>query len=333
MRKPLFIAALGTLLVAQASALDFNLIYDANINAQALQGFKDASAMWSKKFSDKVTVNLNIGFASLGSGILGQTSSTENTYSYSSYRNGLLADKKSAVDTIATTNLPGGSSYGFTINSTANSGGANHAASSSTIRLTSANAKAAGIFAGNLGASDGSITFSSNFSFDFDRSNGITAGQFDFVGIAAHEIGHALGFVSGLDVLDYYGNGTYSDAAFDPWHYGLDLFRFRNYGGTYSRSFSTGNVSTYFSLDGGTTLGPRFSTGTYRGDGWQASHWKDNLGIGIMDPTADYGELLNITQNDLDAFDAIGWDTVPEPTTMVALGLGIAGIAARRRRK
>ena len=38
----------------------------------------------------------------------------------------------------------------------------------------------------------------------------------------------------------------------------------------------------YFSLDGGVTAGPLFSTGRNFGDGQQASHWKDSLGIGIM---------------------------------------------------
>lgn len=49
---------------------------------------------------------------------------------------------------------------------------------------------------------DGSITFNSKRTFDFDPSNGITAGQFDFVGTATHEIGHVLGFISGVDILD-----------------------------------------------------------------------------------------------------------------------------------
>ncbi|MBK7264236.1 MAG: hypothetical protein IPI03_21390 [Rubrivivax sp.] len=48
---------------------------------------------------------------------------------------------------------------------------------------------------------DAFVQFNSNYAFDHDRSNGIGSGQFDFVGIAAHEIGHALGFVSGVDVL------------------------------------------------------------------------------------------------------------------------------------
>ena len=50
-----------------------------------------------------------------------------------------------------------------------------------------------------------SRTFSSAFSFDFNPDDGVTAGQMDFIGVAIHEIGHALGFISGVDTYDYYG--------------------------------------------------------------------------------------------------------------------------------
>jgi hypothetical protein len=89
----------------------------------------------------------------------------------------------------------------------------------------------------------------------------------------------------------------------------------------------------YFSIDGGATLGPQFATGLNFGDGRQASHWKDGLGIGIMDPTAAPGELLAISQNDILALDTIGWDVaVPEPGTIVLLAGGFAAILVRRRR-
>ena len=88
-----------------------------------------------------------------------------------------------------------------------------------------------------------------------------------------------------------------------------------------------------------TNLGPTFSTGTTFGDGRQASHWKDNLGIGIMDPTAGTGELLAISAADIQAFDVIGWTkaqaaAVPEPGTwaMMMVGFGLVGGALRRRR-
>src|SRR4029079_2080081 len=99
----------------------------------------------------------------------------------------------------------------------------------------------------------------------------------------------ALGFTSGVDVLDANSSGpTYLPETTFSLSVG-DLFRYS----TESRGYGLGCVDfcadtrdKYFSIDGGTTKLYSYSTGLTKGDGRQASHWKDNLGIGIMDPTA-----------------------------------------------
>jgi len=48
------------------------------------------------------------------------------------------------------------------------------------------------------------MTFNSEFNFDYDSSDGITAGYYDFETVALHEIGHVLGFVSVVDAIDYF---------------------------------------------------------------------------------------------------------------------------------
>ena len=65
-----------------------------------------------------------------------------------------------------------------------------------------ANAKALGIVPGDAPGIDATITFNSSVSFDFDPSDGITPGTTDIIGVATHEIGHAMGFVSGVDTVD-----------------------------------------------------------------------------------------------------------------------------------
>ncbi len=67
-----------------------------------------------------------------------------------------------------------------------------------------------------------------------------------------------------------------------------------------------------------------FSTGVDFGDGRQASHWKDNLNLGIMDPTAAPGELLVLRPNDLRAMDLIGYEiqAVPEAGSLTLLVIG-----------
>jgi hypothetical protein len=91
--------------------------------------------------------------------------------------------------------------------------------------------------------------------------------------------------------------------------------------------------AAYFSLDGGTTNLGNFSTGRIYGDEEQASHWKDNLGLGIMDPTAQPAGQINIPSTlDLVAFDVIGWNLVPEPSSALLGSLSLLFVMTRRRR-
>ena len=54
------------------------------------------------------------------------------------------------------------------------------------------------------------------------------------------------------------------------------------------------------------------------------------MGLGIMDPTAFPGELMIINDNDLRAFDVLGYTLVPEPGTGALLA--ISGIVLLWRR-
>ncbi|MGH9937676.1 MAG: NF038122 family metalloprotease, partial [Blastocatellia bacterium] len=158
------------------------------------------------------------------------------------------------------------------------------------------------------------IAFNSATNFDFDPSDGIKPKRTDFNAAAMHEIGHALGFFSGVGSKEQFPNDPLTPVA-------LDMFRFRP--GVTSETFSSaprilspGGEHIFF---GG---GPELPLSTARddgigGDGRQAGHWKDDFFtgryIGIMDPILAEGHRHSITTNDLQAFELIGYRTNPLP--------------------
>lgn len=233
----------------------------------------------------------------------------------------MIADASSANDNLAVASLASGASFGMLLNRTSNNpNGASSAnaytdndsdANNQTIWGTRANAKAAGLLSASAD-SDATVTFSRASAtagkFDYDRSDGIAVGKYDFLGIAIHEIGHALGFTSGVDQLAQIPGQVDSYYKFvSP----LDLFRYSTASTALGIiDWTASTTDKYFSLNNGTTKIASFSTGSSYGDGQQSSHWKDSLGLGSMDPTAALGELMNITSLDLIAFDVMGWNLV-----------------------
>ena len=189
-------------------------------NAPALAAFERAAQLWESFIADPITVVVDADVAPLGPGILGSTGSELLTASFSTIRNAMVADAADeGADDAIVASLPAAANYNVTIPTGFGLNG--------NVFASKANLKALG-FTGLdaiVGtADDMHITFSTNFAFDYDKSNGITPGQFDFEGIAAHEIGHGLGFFSGVDDVDFFLPGTSNQIEPTP----LDMFRFRD---------------------------------------------------------------------------------------------------------
>jgi hypothetical protein len=344
--------------IAQAQ-LSFNFTFDSGVSASYQSAIQQAAGMWSNLLTNPIVINVDV---LPDPSVLARATAVKANYDYSTVRTALIAGATSADDATAVANLQTGPAFVFLVNGTAeaDAGGDvftpylddNGSANNTEIRLSNANAKALGIFAGPGGAIDFTIRYKEDASFwDIDRTDGIDPGQYDFIGAIVHEIGHGLGFLSGVDSLDDNVSNQFfepEDTSFYRAH-ALDLFRYSTesleFGpGVFDwtlgeHSEEVGQVAKYFSIDGGLTELAQFSTGEFAGDGQQPSHWKDDLGIGIFDPTAEPGDLLTISGMDLRAMDVIGYQVaaaVPEPSVLLGTAVGIilfGGRVLRGRRR
>jgi len=303
----------------------------------AEKDFAIAAAYWGSTFTNNVTIQLDVGFNALPPNVIGSTGSARMNYLVSNWENRVNATKSNSTldQTLVLPTLSGGGASLVTngVDATGNNDTTSQVYSDAdkyadyVLYMNTAVGKAIGA---NVSPNqiDGAVTFSSDFAFDFDPTDGISAGHMDFLGVAIHEIGHALGFVSGVDFFDEYGgpNGPgYGLLGYDlndtSIFSALDMFRYsndpHNLGPGGPVLDETVGTHSYFSIDGGHTalFGNSVSTGYYNGDGNQASHWKDAEGanvcgpqLGIMDPTFCYAQMGEVTGLDLAAFDAMGWN-------------------------
>ncbi|HEY9691618.1 MAG TPA: NF038122 family metalloprotease [Oculatellaceae cyanobacterium] len=317
-----------------AQALQFNFNRPTGMSNDVFNAFDAAGNIWEGLLDDDATVNIKIGYAStVASNSLAETSVQHSSYTYSQFKDKLNTDQQSANDSQAVNALPSDSSFNIWLNYTSNNPNGlgngtayldnDRDANNTTVRMTRANAKALSLLGGSDSNEDASIVLNSNKQWDFDRSDGISNSKYDIVGTIAHEIGHALGFMSGIDYLDVNspdpGGDYYPDNQF-KYVAPMDLFRFSANSvaqGLGVVDFTSNNTDKYFSLTGGVTpfteslTGKQayFSTGK-RGNGFQNNHWKDNS-IGLMGPSVQSGKGLAMTYTDLRLLDVIGWDRIP----------------------
>jgi len=326
------------LLSVDALALHINLVEDvaAPLNADQRNGFSEAAGIWESRISSNVTINISVGMVSLAPSTIGQAGSAWYSASYSDFRTSVAQKATSTTDAAFLATLPTGDTYTRLINQTNDTPGTDPYATwtdaQSMIFINGGNAKALGLLSSTNAALDAQIQFNTAFAFDYNRSDGIASNQMDFVGAAAHEIGHALGFMSIVDDVD-----TAVGVASDFLNLPMDFMRYSASSFALGISdVSAGTVAKFTYING---VSIPMSLGVNIGDGQQASHFNVTGTLGIMAPTASYGQKLSITDNDLLVMDAIGWELtslgqsqIPEPSTY-GLFMGVFSLAVVCSRK
>src|SRR5262249_42764174 len=203
-----------------------------------------------------------------------------NQYSYSQIRNALSADARSVDDTTGLGNVPAGDPIGGT----------------HQYWVAQVQAKALGLLS-DATVIDQYVGFSNTFTFDYDRSNGITAGQYDFYGTVAHEVAEVMG--KNLLVGGTIGSTTNSYVPSDLFHYSASGVR----------DFS-GTAPGYFSIDGGATNLNNFNTNP-SGD---FGDWASSAGNDSWRAFSDSGVINAVTETDLRFLDVIGFDLAGAPS-------------------
>jgi hypothetical protein len=297
------------LAAAPASGMTINFTYnDGSINAlaNALQVKTDigiAASAFTSLYSDPITINIDVKW---NTNIGGGQSLFSNNYvvtDYTGVRNALIGDAKGTDDATATavTNLPVADP----------SGGATRWV------VPSAQAKALGLIL-NQTLFDGTITFGDQQGTDiytFDPNNRAVAGEFDFIGVAEHEIAEIMGRTSQLN------NPGFGYLPFD-------LFRFTGNGTR--AAFTAPVANAYFSFNNGASNLKAYNPGP-PGDNqdWDSSNVND-----AFNATITSAARADLTPVDVRVMDVIGYDlAAPEPSEMLPVAgmLGLLFVKLRRR--
>ena len=277
-----------------------NIVFDvaASVPPEADPALDRVHDFFAQQFDDDVTVTINLSFDdTLPGGVLGGTSTPYTHVSWSLSRNSLRngMDDSDRIQDF----LPPGSTIPVRYN-----GNSPFVSDETRIFWTVANYNAT---VGFISGDAGSMRFNSDIDWDYDPDDGVAG--YSFIDVLIHEIGHVLGFDSGVDFRDFDIEA-------------LDIYRFQRTDGvppndynpdSYAEFQTTARLADY-NLPNNNVISDIIIAQYKMEDGfpYQASHFYDKQPpIGIMDPVLGQGQTFAphfFTSADKRMFDAIGWD-------------------------
>ena len=309
------------------SGTQFDFTYAPGTSPEQIIGFEMAGAIWSSYLQDDVAVSIHVESTDqLSEDIVGAALPGKQNVNYKDLQKAMSSENLiSEDDETALLNIPG-KEFNLLIDG-------QQQGKTKNFKLTNANAKALNLLEdkddldGYILVND--LAGSSTVGWDYNalRNEDISSNNLDFVSVAMHEIGHILGFVSGIDdegwlkVLDKAVEKSQKDGGEieikkDEFQFAspLDLYRYTEASAIAGEIDLSIGGQPFFSINGGENALGSFANGEYAnfgGDGYQASHWQQDSSEGIMRPILPTGERRNIDPIDLTAMDVIGWDINP----------------------
>ncbi|OYV37090.1 MAG: hypothetical protein B7Z81_06495 [Acidocella sp. 20-61-6] len=263
--------------------MDIEFDYSASV-AQAPSGFTAALQYAAGQFDALITNNITVSIAvSWDNAVFGEGGPTVLDYGYGQVAAALAGSANTPAAIEAAGNLP-----------------AQDPNPSGLIALSVAQAEALNLSGPSLaGLNAGAVIFGADgTTLNFSTTDPAIPGEYDFLGIAEHELAHALGRFT-------------SNAG--PANYILDLYRYAAPG---MRS-TNGYQPSYFSIDGGVTPLATFSTSSDLSD-WAASATNDSFGA-----YASPGVATTLSSADLTLLSAIGFQVACfTPGTRIATPSG-----------
>jgi hypothetical protein len=172
----------------------FDFTFAPGINKDQMLGFEIAGAVWSQYLVDPVKINIYVeAVNNLGSNIAGSALPGMDSKSIESITKALTADATSSYDKTAVATLAGlGKEFDVLV-------GYNVAQDIKEVNYSTAVGKAMGLVKADDKKLDGYIAMNKNVQWNYNYSSNTVQGGVDYLSVAMHEIGHVLGFVSGVD--------------------------------------------------------------------------------------------------------------------------------------
>ena len=269
----------GTL-VGSSTGLQIDLIWDQSVlsapNASAIENTViTAAEIFTANFTTHAVLNIEVGLneiggSSMSSGALGESQTYGMAVSYATLTSALGSADAGLV------------SSGLMA---AGAATADTALAAKTFFVPLAEAKALGLTSATSSSIDGAIGLgSSALSF----TGVVGSGQFDGVGVAAHEISEVMGRISDVGAPSGYATP-------------LDVFRY-SAAHTPSTSASVG----YFSTDAGVTVLNTYNNGSNGGD---SADWASSTAntLNAFDAFGNSSGTMKLNANDLLEVAALGY--------------------------